>query len=233
MRRREFVAGGATAALFSAMPSWAADLRRFKLGVITDEVTQDFEKALLWAKGYGLGWVELRFIWNKYVTDFAPDDIKRAKELLGKYDMKVSVVDTPYFKTLLPGTQSRFSEAKGDRLQSDFSQQAAVLERAFARAKDFATDKVRIFSFLRVADPHTVFDRVAKELEKTADAAHREAVAWSQLGSRKCVRCGRNSLSRWLRCPRRKAHLAHAPERCGPGPAGPGGEVDAHRWRKN
>ena len=105
------------------------------------------------------------------VTDFAPDDIKRAKELLGKYDMRVSVVDTPYFKTLLPGTQSRFSEAKGDRLQSDFSQQAAVLERAFARAKDFATDKVRIFSFLRVADPHTVFDRVAKELEKTADAA--------------------------------------------------------------
>ena len=132
MRRREFVAGGATAALFSAMPSWAADLRRFKLGVITDEVTQDFEKALLWAKGYGLGWVELRFIWNKYVTDFAPDDIKRAKELLGKYDMRVSVVDTPYFKTLLPGTQSRFSEAKGDRLQSEFSQQAAVLERAIA-----------------------------------------------------------------------------------------------------
>jgi sugar phosphate isomerase/epimerase len=125
MRRREFVAAGATAALFSAMPSWAADLRRFKLGVITDEVTQDFEKALLWAKGYGLGWVELRFIWNKYVTDFAPDDIERAKELLGKYDLRVSVVDTPYFKTLLPGTQSRFSEAKGDRLQSDFSQQGA------------------------------------------------------------------------------------------------------------
>ena len=176
MRRREFVAGGATAALFSAMPSWTADLRRFKLGVITDEVTQDFEKALLWAKGYGLGWVELRFIWNKYVTDFAPDDIKRAKELLGKYDLRVSVVDTPYFKTLLPGTQSRFSEAKGDRLQSDFSQQAAVLERAFARAKDFATDKVRIFSFLRVAEPHTVFDRVAKELEKTAGAAKREGL---------------------------------------------------------
>ena len=176
MRRREFVAGGATAALFSAMPSWTADLRRFKLGVITDEVTQDFEKALLWAKGYGLGWVELRFIWNKYVTDFAPDDIERAKELLGKYDLRVSVVDTPYFKTLLPGTQSRFSEAKGDRLQSDFSQQAAVLERAFARAKDFATDKVRIFSFLRVADPRTVFDRVAKELEKTADAAKREGL---------------------------------------------------------
>src|ERR1700741_473958 len=47
MRRREFVAGGATAALLSGIPSWAADLKQFKLGVITHEVTQDFEKALL------------------------------------------------------------------------------------------------------------------------------------------------------------------------------------------
>ena len=176
MRRREFVAGGATAALFSVMPSRGADLKQFKLGVITDEVTQDFEKALLWAKGYGLGWVELRFIWNKYVTDFAPDDIERAKELLGKHNLRVSVVDTPYFKTLLPGTESRFSEGKADPLQSDFSQQAAVLERAFAKAKNFGTERVRIFSFLRVTDPSSVFDRVARELEKTADAAKREGI---------------------------------------------------------
>jgi L-ribulose-5-phosphate 3-epimerase len=176
MRRREFVAGGASAALFGAIPSWAADVKQFKLGVITDEVTQDFEKALLWAKGYGLGWVELRFVWNKYVTDFAADDVTRAKELLAKHGMKVSVVDSAYFKTLLPGTQSKFSEGKADPLQSDLSQQAAILERAIARAKDFGTDKVRIFSFLRLADPNTVFDRVAKELERTAEIAKRENI---------------------------------------------------------
>ena len=176
MRRREFVAGGATAALFSTMPSWAAELNRFKLGVITDEVTQDFEKALLWAKSYGLNWVELRFLWSKYVTDLTADDVQRAKELLAKHEMKVSVVDSPYFKTLLPGTQSKFNEGKADPLQSDFSQQAAVLERAFAQARNFGTDKVRIFSFLRVADTSTVFDRVAKELEKTAVIAKREGI---------------------------------------------------------
>lgn len=176
MRRREFVAGGATAVLLSAIPSWAADVKQFELGVITDEVTQDFEKALLWAKGYGLGWVELRFVWNKYVTDFTADDVTRAKDLLAKHGMKVSVVDSAYFKTLLFGTQSKFSEGKADPLQSDLSQQAAILERAIARAKDFATDKVRIFSFLRVADPNTVFDRVARELERTAEIAKRENI---------------------------------------------------------
>jgi len=176
MQRREFVAGASTAALLCAIPAWAADVKQFQLGVITDEVTQDFEKALLWAKGYGLQWVELRFVWNKYVTEFTVDDVKRAKDLLAKHGMKVSVVDSPYLKTLLPGTKSKFDSAKPDPLQSDYSQQQGILERAIARAKDFGTDKVRIFSFLRVDDPKTVFTRVAAELEKTAAIAHDEGI---------------------------------------------------------
>jgi len=176
MRRREFVAGSAAVALHSAVAGRAANVKQFHLGAISDEITQDFEKALLWIKGFGLEWVELRFVWNKYVTDFTPDDVKRVKDLLAKHSMKVSVVDSPYFKTLLPGTQSKFAEGKPDPLQSDFSRQDAILERAMARAKDFGTDKVRIFSFLRVTEPKTVFDRVAKELEKTAAIAKREGI---------------------------------------------------------
>ena len=162
--------------MLNGIPLRAADLSQFKLGVITDEVTQDFEKALVWAKGFGLSWVELRFVWNKYVTDFKPDEVKRAKELLAKHGMRVSVVDSPYFKTLLPGTTSKFSEGKRDPLQSDYGRQAEVLEKAIARATDFGTDKVRIFSFLRVQDPETVFDRVAKELSNAAKIAEREEI---------------------------------------------------------
>jgi L-ribulose-5-phosphate 3-epimerase len=176
--RREFVAMGASAALLagSGIPAWAANLNQFKLGVITDEITQDFEQALIWAKGFGLNWVELRLVWGKYVTEFTSADVKRAKDLLAKYNLRVSVLDSPYFKTLLPGTISKFSDPKNDPLQSDFSNQDAVLERAIARAKDFGTDKVRIFAFLRVADPTTVFDRVAKELDRTAAVAKREGI---------------------------------------------------------
>ena len=168
--RREFIGAGAGAALTCGMglPAWGANLSQFKLGVITDEITQDFEQALIWAKGFGLSWVELRLVWGKYVTDLSVDDVKRAKDLLAKYGLRVSVIDSPYFKTALPGTNSKFEEGKRDPLQSDFSRQQEVLERAIARARDFGTDKVRIFAFLRVADPKTVFDRVAQELDKTA-----------------------------------------------------------------
>ncbi len=176
MKRREFVGGITTAALLAAGPAWAADLSQFKLGVITDEVTQDLEQALLWAKSFGLSWVELRFVWGKYVTEFGSDDVTRAKDLLAKHEMRVSVIDSSYFKTALPGTTSKFEDAKNDKLQSNFASQSAVLERAMARAKDFGADKVRIFSFLRVADPKTVFDRVAKELDKTAEIAKKENI---------------------------------------------------------
>jgi sugar phosphate isomerase/epimerase len=176
MNRREFVTSGAAAALLTALPAGAADVKRFKLGVITDEITQNFEQALQWAKGYGLEWVELRFVWEKYVTEFTPDDVKRAQDLLAKYGLKVSVLDSAYFKTPLPGTESKFANGKPDPLQSNFSQQNGILERAIARAKDFGTDKVRIFSFLRVQDPKTVLDRVAKELDRTAAIAQKESI---------------------------------------------------------
>ena len=176
--RREFIGAVGTAALLAArgIPLGAASLSQFKLGVITDEVTQDFEQALVWAKGFGLNWVELRFVWGKYVTDFTSDDVKRAKDLLAKYSLKVSVLDSPYFKTLLPGTTSKFSDPKNDPVQSDFSKQEIVLERAIARARDFGADKVRIFAFLRVEDPKQVFDRVARELDRTAAIAQRENI---------------------------------------------------------
>lgn len=176
MRRREFLASSAAAALMSATQGWAADVKQFQLGVITDEVTQDFEQALVWAKGFGLQWVELRFLWNKYVTELAPDEVKRAKELLAKYGMKVSVVDSSYFKTVLPGTQSKFDRGRFDPLQSEFSAQKGILEKAIARAKDFGTEKIRIFAFLRADDPKTVFDRVARELETTAATTQHEGI---------------------------------------------------------
>jgi L-ribulose-5-phosphate 3-epimerase len=176
LSRRRLLVAAPAALLLTRIPAWAADVNQFKLGIITDEVTQDFEQALVWAKGFGLRWVELRFLWNKYVVDLSPDDVKRAKDLLGKYQMNVSVVDSPYFKTLLPGTQSRFADAKADPLQSDFARQDAILERTIARAKDFDTDKVRIFAFLRVADPQSVFERVAKELDRSAVTAKAEGI---------------------------------------------------------
>src|SRR5580704_2602510 len=121
MKRREFLAGGAAALALglrtNAIPA-PASLNHFKLGVITDEVSQDLEKALIWAKSFGLEWVELRFVWGKYVTDFTKEDVSKAQDLLSEFAMRVSVVDSAYFKTTLPGTQSKFADGKAIRCKA-------------------------------------------------------------------------------------------------------------------
>ncbi len=179
MKRRKFletaVKGSAVALAMCVARLPAADLKKFKLGVISDEITNDFEAALLWIKEFGLEWVELRQVMGKYVTDIDADTVKRAQDLLAKHSMKVSVLDTAYFKIVLPGTgDPALREGKSDSLNYD--QQKALLERSIARAKDFGTDKIRIFAFWRTHDPKAVFDRVARELENTAAIAKQENV---------------------------------------------------------
>ena len=173
MRRRDFLGTSAAIALWAGrLP--AADLSKFKLGVITDEISTDLEHSLQWAQHYGLKWVELRNVWGKYVTEMEPDNVKRAKDLLAKYDIRVSVLDSAYYKITLPGTEVFRREGLKDSATMD--DQKPLLEKAMARAKDFGTDKVRIFAFWRVKDPKTVFDRVARLLDDTAAVARKEKI---------------------------------------------------------
>ena len=51
-----------------------------RLGVITDEVSQDFEEALKFAKEYGLECVELRSAWEKGPFDYEEEDILKIKQ---------------------------------------------------------------------------------------------------------------------------------------------------------
>ena len=77
----------------------------FKLGAISDGFSQDFEKALHIMKGYGLSWVEIRGLWGKYNTEATPEEIRRVKDLLDQYNFKCSVVDSGFYKCVLPGTK--------------------------------------------------------------------------------------------------------------------------------
>jgi sugar phosphate isomerase/epimerase len=179
MKRRDFlgttVKGGAAALALWATRLPAAELKKFKLGVISDEVTADLEPALLWAKEFGLEWVELRQVWGKNVTEMEPDNVKKAQDLLAKHSMKISVIDTPYFKIVLPGSGDP-SRREGKNDPVTYDQQKPLLERAVARARDFGTDRIRIFSFWRCPDPKAVFDRIARELQNTATIAEKEHV---------------------------------------------------------
>ena len=149
------------------MPRGPALLDRFKLGVISDELSPDLEEALKIMKGYGLGWVEIRTVWNTYNTEATPEQIRRMKDLLEKYQFKVSVVDTAFLKCDLPGTKN----VVGEKDVHPYAAQMDLLKRAIDRAHALRTDKLRVFAFWRVADPEPHFPRIAEELTKAAELA--------------------------------------------------------------
>lgn len=150
----------------------SSPLRRFKLGAISDGFAQDFEEALKIMKGYGLRWVEIRNVWGIYNTEASSVQIARLKELLVKYEFKVSVVDTALFKCALPGTRP----AEDAKDVYPYAEQMDLLKRASDRAHAFGTDKLRGFTFWRVAEPEKLYPRIAEELERAAEVARRAGV---------------------------------------------------------
>jgi L-ribulose-5-phosphate 3-epimerase len=140
---------------------------RFGLGVISDELSQDFEEALRIMKSHGLSWVEIRTVWKTYNTEASPQQVQRIKTLLQQYDFKVSVLDTALYKCDLPGV----GNVVGEKDAYPYGGQIDLLKRAMDRAHAFGTDKLRIFAFWRVADPEAHFPRIAEELAKAAELA--------------------------------------------------------------
>src|SRR5436309_7170880 len=174
MQRRAFLKNAGMFALSACAGSFggfrtraASPVRRFKLGVISDEFSQDFEEALKTMKQFGLEWVEIRTVWGAYNTEASPSQVQRIKELLSKYQFRVSVVDTALYKCNLPGTENVVKEKDA----YPYAQQMDLLNRALDRAQALGTDKLRVFAFWRVTDPERHYPRIAEELTRAAEVA--------------------------------------------------------------
>ena len=71
--------------------------------VITDEITQDFERALDVMLEYGVRDAELRGLWGKNVMDVSPEQMERAREALSVRGIRACGIASPVYKThLLP-----------------------------------------------------------------------------------------------------------------------------------
>src|SRR6266446_1569783 len=116
--RRKFLTnlGGAAAVSLASQGNVQAFLfpalsGRFKLSVITDEISQDLGHALeIASKEFGLGFVEMRTLWNKNIINLDQKEITEAQRLLQKYGLQVTDIASPLFKTDWPGApKSKYS----------------------------------------------------------------------------------------------------------------------------
>lgn len=108
-----------------------------RIGVITDEVTQDFREALEFAREWGLDCVELRSAWEKGPFDYTDEDIEKIAALSREFSIPVTAISTPVFKC-------EYSE-ENVRAHTEH------LSRLIGYAKILGATKLRCFDFLRSA----------------------------------------------------------------------------------
>jgi len=148
----------------------------FRVSVITDEITQDFGRALeIIAGDFGLDWVELRGMWGKNLMALDAKEIAEARRLLELHHLRVCDIASPLFKVDWPGApKSSYSPQRRDQFGADytFKQQEEILERSLELARVFQCDRVRCFDFWRLEDPSAY--RIAMD-EKLRAAAKKAA----------------------------------------------------------
>jgi sugar phosphate isomerase/epimerase len=144
----------------------------FRLAVINDEITQDFERACQIVSGdFGLQWIELRAMWNKNVTDLNAKEIADAKKILDSHKLRVTDIASPLFKTDWPGAPRSSQSERRDQFHADFDANAQdkLLAHCISLAKSFNTDRIRCFDYWRLDDQKPYRAAINAKLQHAAE----------------------------------------------------------------
>lgn len=108
----------------------------FKLGIITDEATQDLEKALQFSSEHGLDCFELRSAWEKDPFEYTEEDFKEIKRLSDKYDIPPVSISSPFYKCSYFDDNTRREHING-------------LKRLIDKSEFLGVSQIRCFDFFR------------------------------------------------------------------------------------
>jgi len=108
----------------------------FKLGIITDELSQDLDEALAFSKKMGLECFELRSAWDRAPFSFTHEDWQTVKALSDKHGLPCLSISSPLFKC------DYFDRETVESQIADF-------ERMAGEAAAIGVRMVRVFDFFR------------------------------------------------------------------------------------
>jgi sugar phosphate isomerase/epimerase len=193
--RRKFLEGLAAAGALSAVPfssnanvkcqageaagtSAQASSCPFRLAVINDEISQDFDHACsVAAQDFGLHWIELRGMWNKNITELNAQEVAESQRILKKYGLRVTDIASPLFKVDWPGAPRKDGQQRDEfHAHADAAQQDALLEHCLELTRAFGTDRVRCFDFWRLDDVTPYRAAINEKLHKAAERCARANV---------------------------------------------------------
>lgn len=106
----------------------------FTIAVITDEVSQDLETVISFARDFDLEGIEIRSIWDKPPQELDDDEIDRVRDRTGEAGLSVVGVAAPFYKCDIED-----DDACREHL--------GILRRCIRVARKLDTGLVRVFAF--------------------------------------------------------------------------------------
>jgi L-ribulose-5-phosphate 3-epimerase len=192
--RRTVLAGFGFAGLQTAIPPFvrkaAASMAKpsvetsastcpFKLAVINDEISQDFEKVCqIVSRDFGLHWIELRSMWDKNVTALDAKQVEDARKILEAHKLQVTDIASPLFKTDWPGAPRSSQSESRDQFHADFDAKAQdkLLKRCISLCKSFNTDRIRCFDYWRLDDQKPYRAAINVKLQQAAERCAKDNI---------------------------------------------------------
>ena len=183
LTRRRLIAGSLAAGAL-----WGRNkFDRTRVSAITDEIATSPEGAIAFAHQYGMKWLELRDVPGARSRNYFLNDepfLKDAAKQFAENGIKVSFLNANLLKFGLPGTEPvrrtpETPEARTKRIEREqvrFDRSEADLRTSIRSAHILGCKYIRTFAFTRVAEPESVFQRIADILGKFAAIAEKEGV---------------------------------------------------------
>jgi L-ribulose-5-phosphate 3-epimerase len=188
MDRRSFLATAVAAAFPSLATALVID--RNHVSAISDEVARSPADAIAYAHEFGLKFLSLRDVpapltAKKYsYHSLEPEALRQAVQQFKDAGIRIGFLDTPFLKFGLPGTEPKRSRPedaskKESRLVHEkvmFDNRLADLRLGIRASQAFDCPMLRIFTFTRVAEPESLFPRIAEVIGELAVVAEKDGV---------------------------------------------------------
>ena len=185
MTRREWIATlAAAASAFAKSGSNKIGLSR--LSAISDEIATTPEGALAFAQLYNMKWLELRNVPGQAVEYSRLDEakLKQAAQTFKDAGLRISFLNTGMLKFGLPGTELKTSrpetaeqkKTQVERDQKRFDERMQWLSDSVRACHLLDVRDVRVFAFLRTAEPGQHYQRIAEVIGEMAVVAGREGI---------------------------------------------------------
>lgn len=127
--------------------------RMFKLSVISDEISQDFQRVVDVCREYDVPQVEPRSVWDTPLHKLSDEQLQQMKQILDAAGMSVSALAAPFFKCDL-----------GD--EAAYQEHLDILRRCADICHLFGCQIVRGFTFWRTGAPETVWQQLLDSYAK-------------------------------------------------------------------